>query len=189
MAAHRYWKLNILGIQPNGDDTTPPFQLYDVENGTPLNYTINYGEWRNNFNLIYDLGIAKNVVEYNIGSGNYPLEVPYNFNVSWSDNNINWTIIDTQSNVQWINLNYFKTFTLRYYNISGFVYNSNSLPVLRVINFHDRESGILLGTTNSDPSTGYYSMEFSSNAECYVVCLDDSPGIFENDMIQRVIPS
>lgn len=75
------------------------------------------------------------------------------------------------------------------FEISGTVTDVNGDPAQRTLRAYRRDTGALVGEAVSDSGTGAWSMIVPSTAECTVVCLDDSAGSLENDLVHRVVPA
>lgn len=73
--------------------------------------------------------------------------------------------------------------------VSGTVYDSTGTPVARTVRAVRRSTGELLAETVSDASTGAYSLRVPDTSEVQVLCLDDSAGVLENDLVLRTIPA
>lgn len=73
--------------------------------------------------------------------------------------------------------------------VSGTVYDSTSTPVARTVRAIRRSTGELLAETVSDASTGAYSLRVPDTSEVQVLCLDDSAGALENDLVLRTFPA
>ena len=72
--------------------------------------------------------------------------------------------------------------------ISGFVKDINNNPVPRTIRVYRRDTGVLLGETQTSAVTGAYSLTDAYAGEVQVVMLDDAAGSIENDQILRTTP-
>jgi hypothetical protein len=73
-------------------------------------------------------------------------------------------------------------------SVSGTVLDDSGAPTARRVVALDRASGVLLGETTSDATTGAYSIPIAGAVECNVVCLDDAAGTVYNDLISRTTP-
>lgn len=71
--------------------------------------------------------------------------------------------------------------------VSGVVKNISGIPVSRKVSVFERSSGIFIGTTTSDSSTGYYSISVP-DLEVNIIAYDDTPSPTLNDLIIRVVP-
>ena len=74
------------------------------------------------------------------------------------------------------------------YTISGVITDASGLPCQRTIRVYARSTGALLQTTQSDITTGAYSVTLATDDEVQRIVLDDDAGDFYNDLIDRVIP-
>ena len=72
--------------------------------------------------------------------------------------------------------------------VSGTILDTNGNPVARTVRVYRRDTGALLGETNSSPTTGAYSVSNAYAGEVQVVMLDDAAGTIENDQILRTMP-
>ncbi len=73
--------------------------------------------------------------------------------------------------------------------ISGNVKNHLGANTQRTLRFYERSTGILLGETLSDPTTGNYSFETTLDAPHTVIVLDDDAGDLKNALIKdRITP-
>lgn len=72
--------------------------------------------------------------------------------------------------------------------IAGTVLDSIGSAAARTVRAYRRDTGALAGSTTSNGTTGAYSMNIATLDECSVICLDDSGGTLENDLIHRAIP-
>jgi len=68
--------------------------------------------------------------------------------------------------------------------ITGVVKNSGT-PVERTVLAIDRITGSIVDWAKSD-TDGNYTLFISSGAETLLVCLDDTAGTVQNDLIKRV---
>ena len=75
------------------------------------------------------------------------------------------------------------------FSVNGTVYDSNNNPASRVVRLYSRSTGDLMAQTTSNGTTGAYSFgSLSSTDEVQVICLDDSGGSLENDLVHRTFP-
>jgi hypothetical protein len=76
------------------------------------------------------------------------------------------------------------------YQVTGYV-KQQDVPVQRTLYIYDRTSGELMGKTQSNPSTGYYSVTTTASGMHHVVALDDVTDIYDyNDLIiSKVYPT
>lgn len=75
------------------------------------------------------------------------------------------------------------------FSVSGTVYDSSNNPASRVVRLYSRSTGNLMAQTTSNGTTGAYSFgSLTSTDEVQVVCLDDSGGSLENDLVHRTFP-
>lgn len=72
--------------------------------------------------------------------------------------------------------------------VSGVVRDSANALCARTVRAYDRTTGALLGSTTSNAVTGAYSIDCSTTSEVNVICLDDTAGVTENDLILRTTP-
>lgn len=73
--------------------------------------------------------------------------------------------------------------------LSGVVRDASLAPVERAVRAYRRDTGALVVTTTSDAVTGKYSLFTPTLDEVNVVCLDDTAGTLQNDLIVRAIPA
>ena len=59
---------------------------------------------------------------------------------------------------------------------------------LSPVAYYPFSSDVPLSPTTSNSVTGAYTLLTSTDAECSVVCLDDTDGTIHNDLILRVTP-
>lgn len=71
---------------------------------------------------------------------------------------------------------------------SGTILDINGNGVLRAVRVYRRDTGALLGSTNSSATTGVYSFSDAYTGEVQVIMLDDAGGSIENDQILRTTP-
>jgi hypothetical protein len=71
--------------------------------------------------------------------------------------------------------------------VSGTVLDGSGNPVARTVRGYLRTTGALVGETTSSASNGAYSLvlEAAPGDEIQVICLDDTAGTLENDLIHR----
>lgn len=71
------------------------------------------------------------------------------------------------------------------YHISGTVLEEDVVsPLERTVVAHRRDTGKVIGTTISDPTTGAFTINIASfSGECYVIALDDHSDINYNALI------
>lgn len=74
------------------------------------------------------------------------------------------------------------------YTVSGEVVDTNGNGVARTIRAYRRDTGALVGASNTNPSTGAYTINLNHDGEVQVVLLDDAAGAVENDQILRTTP-
>jgi hypothetical protein len=74
------------------------------------------------------------------------------------------------------------------YTVSGAALDTNGNGVSRTMRAYRRDTGALVGTTNTNPSTGAYTVNVTHDGEVQVVLLDDAAGAVENDQILRTTP-
>jgi hypothetical protein len=72
--------------------------------------------------------------------------------------------------------------TDRYFFMSGYV-KEKGIPVVRTVRAYRRDTGELVDSTISDPSTGYYYLVTTYSGGHSIVCLDDDYGLSYNDLI------
>jgi len=72
--------------------------------------------------------------------------------------------------------------TDRYFFMSGYV-KEKGVPVTRTVRAYRRDTGELVHSTTSDPSTGYYYLQTTYSGVHSIVCLDDDEGEVYNDLI------
>jgi len=72
--------------------------------------------------------------------------------------------------------------------VSGIVRDSSNALCQRTIRAYDRTTGELVGSTTSNATTGAYTLPVSTMNEVSVICLDDTAGVTENDLILRTTP-
>lgn len=75
--------------------------------------------------------------------------------------------------------------------VSGVVLDSSAAPARRTVRAYNRSTGVLIGGTRSDLTTGQYLIYGPLNGggvELQVICLDDDAGSLENDQILRTYP-
>lgn len=72
--------------------------------------------------------------------------------------------------------------------ISGVVKDDSGVPVQRTVRSYRRDTGQFDGETQSDATTGAYTLEVFGAVERQVVCLDDDAGTPHNDLLLRVLP-
>jgi hypothetical protein len=72
--------------------------------------------------------------------------------------------------------------------VSGTITDAEGNPCVRIVRAYDRTTGILLGETTSNASTGIYTFTGLSTSEVQRIVLDDAAGTLYNDLIDRVIP-
>ena len=76
--------------------------------------------------------------------------------------------------------------------VSGTVLDSSGLPASRAVRLYQRSTGVLLGTTTSDPVTGAYSYDVSTHigqVDAVALADDVAEGHVYNDKIHRLIPA
>lgn len=78
--------------------------------------------------------------------------------------------------------------TLPPWVISGVVKDDSGVPVQRTVRSYRRDTGQFDGETQSDATTGTYTLEVFGEVERQVVCLDDDAGTAHNDLLLRVLP-
>lgn len=71
--------------------------------------------------------------------------------------------------------------------LSGHVKDTNNNPVFRTLRVYRRDTGALIGETQSSAVTGQWALPIDYIGEVQVVMLDDGVGTLENDQITRVI--
>lgn len=75
------------------------------------------------------------------------------------------------------------------FSVNGTVYDSNNNPASRIVRLYSRSTGNLMAETTSNGTTGAYNFPaLSSTDEVQVICLDDSGGSLENDLVHRTFP-
>lgn len=72
--------------------------------------------------------------------------------------------------------------------ISGIVKDDAGSTASRIVRAYRRDTGAMIGSSVSDPSTGAYTIDCAEAIECSVICLDDSAGATYNDLIARAMP-
>lgn len=82
----------------------------------------------------------------------------------------------------------YKTSAPQRYTISGVITGSDGNPAARAVRLYDRSTGLFLGETTSDATTGAYEIVTAANGESQRVVLADE-GVFYNHIIDRVIPA
>lgn len=73
--------------------------------------------------------------------------------------------------------------------IAGTVLDASAAAAARTVRAYRRDTGALVGSTTSSGSTGAYTINCPTLDECSVICLDDSGGTLENDLILRTTPA
>jgi hypothetical protein len=71
--------------------------------------------------------------------------------------------------------------------VSGIITDDGGNPVSRIVRLYRRDTGALLGETESDEITGNYLIETVYEGEVQRIVLDDDTGVLYNDLIDRVI--
>lgn len=72
--------------------------------------------------------------------------------------------------------------------VSGVVLDVDGDPAARTVRAYRRDTGALIGSAESDPTTGEYVIDCPTGDEVNVICLDDTAGTVENDLILRTLP-
>lgn len=72
--------------------------------------------------------------------------------------------------------------------VSGLVRDSSNALCARTVRAYDHATGVLLGSTTSNATTGIYTIDCATEGQVNVICLDDSGGTVENDLILRTTP-
>lgn len=70
--------------------------------------------------------------------------------------------------------------------LSGTVRDSSNVLVARTVRAYRRDTGVFLGFSNSSAVDGTFSFTVPYAGEVQVVCLDDTAGSTENDLVHRV---
>lgn len=72
--------------------------------------------------------------------------------------------------------------------VAGTVIDANGSGVFRTLRLYRRDTGALLGETQSDHVSGAYAFTTEFSGEVQVIMLDDAAGSIENDQILRTTP-
>lgn len=173
------------------DANRAPDRLFD--DGTKSSYFWQYNaaypHW---VKIDLGVGVAYECRSYKMTDGGQPTYAPSAWTLKGSNDNTNWTTIDTRS-AQSFTAGQTKSYSTIYlYTVSGTVLDEYGTPLERRVRLYDRSSGGLVGSTVSNASTGAWSISATANTEHFAVCHDGTTapsGGDQNALIfDRLVP-
>lgn len=120
--------------------------------------------------LEIDLGAATVVASYSLRC-DIPSYMPTAWTLQGSNDNTNWTTIDTVSGASWGALHDTRWYAIdNNYTLSGTVTADSSGHKDRKVSVHRREDGVLFGSVVANATTGAWSIAVPSDELYFAVC-------------------